>query len=155
DTDPTDNDFRTFTFDPDFNQTLFLFEEPMPTLTPTVATDANQGRTLDAARTGYALSNAFYGRPRVGYQILDDLTADVSFFIAQAAAVPEADDNNRSYGSEINARIIYTPFEHFTVDGLFGAFIPGRYYSSFTDTDLGGNFDQTAFGGQLIGTVHF
>ena len=50
DKDTTDDNFKTFTFDRDFNQTLFLFEEPMPTLTPTVSNDNNAGRDTDAAR---------------------------------------------------------------------------------------------------------
>ena len=155
DKDTTDNNFKTFTFDRDFNQTLFLFEEPMPTLQPTVSTDANAGRDTDAARTGYALSNAMYVRPRVGYTFSDDLTLDVSFFIAQAAALPDDQADSKGYGSEVDARVVYKPIEHFTLDGTIGVFFPGSYYSNFTHEDLGGGFDRPALGAQVLGTVAF
>ena len=155
DGDTTDKQYRTFVFDPDFNQTLFLFEEPMPTLAPTVQTDANAGRDLSAARTGYSLSNAMYARPGVGYQILDDLRADARFFIAQAAKLPDSEDGNRGYGSELDLRVVYTPMAHFTLDGTFGVFFPGSYYSNYTDDELGGGFDRAAVGAQILGTVQF
>lgn len=155
DKDTSDKEFRTFTFDPDFNQTLFLFEEPMPTLLPTVQNEANSGRDLSAARTGYALSNAMYARPHVGYQVLDTLSADLGFFIARAATLPDDEADDKFYGSEVNARIRWTPYTHFELDSTLGVFLPGAYYSNYTDEDLGGGFDQTAFGAQILGTVRF
>lgn len=155
DKDTTDDNFKTFTFDRDFNQTLFLFEEPMPTLTPTVSNDNNAGRDTGAARTGYALSNALYVRPRVGYVISDQLTVDVSYFLAQAAALPEAQADDKGYGSEIDARVVFRPFEHFVFDGTVGVFLPGAYFSNYTDDELGGEFDRPAVGAQILGTVEF
>ena len=155
DKDNTDKRYRTFTFDPDFNQTLFLFEEPMPTLTPTVQTDANAGRDTDAARTGYALSNALYLRPQVGYQLREDLRADASFFIARAAALPDTESSSRGYGSELDVRVRYQPMPHFELDGTLGAFLPGTYFSNYTDDELGGSFGRTAIGAQILGTVRF
>ncbi|MFT4977245.1 MAG: hypothetical protein ACI8S6_003150 [Myxococcota bacterium] len=155
DKDNTDKQYKTFSFDPDFNQTLFMFEEPMPTLLPTVQNEANAGRDLSAARTGYALSNALYGRPHVGYAVTDTLDADVSFFIARTAAVPDAETEDTFYGSEVNARVIWSPYAHFTLDTTVGMFLPGTYYSNFTDDDLGGNFDQPAVGAQVLGTIQF
>jgi hypothetical protein len=155
DKDTTDDNFKTFTFDRDFNQTLFLFEEPMPTLTPTVSNANNGGRDYDAVRTGYALSNALYLRPRIGYTFSDDLTVDLSYFAAQAAALPDDEADSKGYGSEVDARVVYRPFEHFVLDGTLGVFFPGSYYSSYTHEDLGGDFDRPAIGAQLLGTVEF
>ena len=155
DKDTTDDNFKTFTFDRDFNQTLLLFEEPMPTLQPTVSTDNNAGRDYDAARTGYALSNALYLRPRVGYAVSDDLTIDLSYFFAQAAALPDSEADNKGYGSEVDVQAVFSPFEHFTLDGTIGVFFPGAYFSSYSHDDLGGDFDRPAVGGQLLGTVEF
>jgi hypothetical protein len=155
DKDTTDDNFKTFTFDRDFNQTLFLFEEPMPTLTPTVSNDNNAGRDYGAARTGYALSNAVYLRPRVGYTVSDELTVDVSYFFAQAAALPDDEADDKGYGSEIDAHVVYRPFEHFSFDGTIGVFLPGAYFSNYANEELGEGFDQPAIGAQLLGTVEF
>ena len=159
DKDTTDKNFKTFTFDPDFNfggpPTLFLFEEPMPVLEPTVKSDANGGRDYDAVRTGYAISNALYARPRVGWRFGDQLTVDLSYLIAQAAALPEDEADSKGYGSEIDLHAVYTPFAHFSLDGTMGLFLPGTYYSNYTNSELGGDFNQPAFGAQLIGTVSF
>ena len=155
DKDNTDNEYRTFTFDPDFNLTLFLFEEPMPTLLPTVQNDANGGRDTDAVRTGYALSNALYARPNVGYTVSDTLETNLSFFIARAAALPDDEEGNSYYGSEVNGRIIWSPYAHFQLNTLVGVFLPGQHFSNYTDEDLGGNFEQPAFGTQILGTVFF
>jgi hypothetical protein len=155
DKDTTDNEFRTFTFDPDFNQTLFLFEEPMPTLLPTVQNDANAGRDTSAARTGYALRNALYARPNVGYTLMDNLYANLSYFVARAAALPDAQADEKFYGSEVNARVIWSPYTHFKLDTTLGLFLPGAYFSNYTDEDLGGGFDQPALGAQMLGTIEF
>ena len=155
DGDSNDNDYRTFTFDPDFNQTLFLFEEPMPTLLPTVQNEANGGRDTSAARTGYALRNTFYGRPHVGYEVTDTLDANLSVFVARAAKLTASEAGNEYYGSEVNARVIWTPYTHFSLDSTLGVFLPGAYFSNFTDDDLGGNFDRPAVGAQVLGTVRF
>jgi len=155
DKNPDDKKFHTFHYDPDFNVSLFMFEEPMPVLEPTVKNANNDGRNDDVVLTGYRISNAFFARPRVGYQVSEDFYADISFIIGQAAALPEDEAENKTYGSEIDLWLHYTPMDAFSLDGAFGVFLPGAYYSSFEDVDLGGGFDTPVWGGQILGTIHF
>jgi hypothetical protein len=156
DADTTDNQLRTFSFDPDYNISLMLFEEPMPVLEPAAANDGNQNRTFDAARTGYSISNALFVQPRVGFQLRDDLTADLSWLLAtQAKADAASGDEGRGYGSEIDLNVRWDPIEHFWMRATGGLLLPGSYYSEFSDADLGGDFNQPSFGGRLITTVEF
>ena len=155
DKDTNDKNFKRFTFDPDFNQTLFLFEQNMPTLEATVNNDTNGGRDTSTAQTGQALSNALYIRPTIGWTFNDKLSSSVSLFAAKAAAVPDVDAETSGYGSEINASLDYAPVEHFTLNTTIGLFIPGTHFTSHVDEDLGGEFDQNAYGGELTGTIHF
>jgi hypothetical protein len=155
DATPDDSEIRTFTFDRDHNLTLMMFEEPMPILEATTANETNGGREYDAVLTGEGIRNALYLRPHVGYRILDSLTADLAVFGAQAARLPEDDRDNKGYGWEIDASLIYNPYEHFELRGMAGLFLPGKYYSAYEDEELGGGFDKPAVGGMLTGTVQF
>ncbi len=155
DSDTTDSRYKAFAFDPDYSLGLFLFEEPMPLLEPTVMTDANEGRTTAASRTGYRVQNAIYAQPRVGYVLTEGLTADLSLLAAQAARLPEAESANKSYGFEVDADIRWQPIEHFELHGTGGIFIPGKYYRNYEDDEFGSGFDQTAWGARVIGTVSF
>lgn len=155
DKDPEDKKLHAFAFDPDFDLALLMFEQPMPVLAAPVANESNGGRNEDAIRTTNGLANAVYLRPSVGYRIRDDLTARLTFFAAQAAKLPEDERANKGYGSEIDAQVEYRPFDHFSVDGTFGTFIPGRYYRNYEDDSLGSGFDNTAFGVRLQAAVEF
>ncbi len=152
DEDPDDEDIRTFSFDRDHNVSLMLFEEPMPVLESGSNTDE---RDYDAVLTGEGIRNALYLRPHVGYHVMEGLLADFSVFAAQAAKLPEEDSDNNGYGWEFDLSLTYQPFEHFWVKGQGGLFLPGKYYSSYTDTELGGGFDRRVIGGMLVGTVEF
>jgi len=155
DADPDDSNIKTFTFDRDHNLTLMMFEEPLPTLEATTANETNGGRDYDAVLTGEGIRNALYVRPHVGYRILPELTVDLAVFGAQAAKVPEADSDNKGYGWEFDASVIYEPYEHFMLRGMVGVMLPGKYYSTYEDDELGGGFDKPAMGGMLTGTVQF
>ena len=89
DADPDDSNIKTFAYDPDFNISLLLFEEAMPILEPTVLNDTNAGRTTEAVRMGNQVSNALFLQPRVGYQVMDNLTADLYLLTANQAKAPE------------------------------------------------------------------
>lgn len=155
DKDSDDKELHTFSFDPDFDLALLMFEQPMPTLAASVANDSNDGRNTDAVRTGNGLANAVYLRPTVGFRIRDDLAARLSFFAAQAAKLPEAEAADKGYGSELDLQLDYRPFEHFRLEGVTGVFFPGRYYRNYEDETLGGGFDQTAVGVRLQSVVEF
>jgi hypothetical protein len=155
DSDTTDNKLHTFSFDPDFNVALMLFEEPMPVLEPAVTTDANDGRTTQASRSGYAISNALFLRPRVGWKFMDGLTADLSLITATHAKVPESEKETKGYGSEIDATVRWDPMPHFWLQGTTGVFLPGKYYSEYEDDDFGGGYDRPAIGGRVLGTIEF
>lgn len=155
DADTTDTQYKTFTYDPDFNLSLMLFEEPLPTLEATVPSEANDGRTTQAARTGQAISNALWIRPRVGYQLLDELSVDLAWLLAQQAKAEDTATTGKGYGSEINLDLTYEPFPHFSVRGTGAVMLPGKYFNEYTDDTWGGDFNQPAFGARLIGAVEF
>lgn len=155
DQDPNDSKFKTFSFDPDFNISLFLFEEPMPVLKPAVSNSDNGGRSTAAVRTGAAISNALFIKPRVGWRFNEQLTVDASYLLATQAKEQLVPTGGRGYGSEANLDVRYEPFPHFWVQGTGGVFLPGKYFTEYTDPELGTGFNKTAFGGRLLTTVEF
>ena len=155
DADDTDTQLKTFTYDPDFNVSLLLFEEPMPTLEATVPSEANDGRNTAAAQTGSAISNAVWVRPRVGYQVLDDLSIDLAWLLAQKAKPLDTATTGKGYGSEVNLHLLYTPFPHFRVQGTGAVMLPGKVYTEYEDDTLGGEFNKTAVAGRIIAGVEF
>ncbi len=155
DADPDDQVIRTFAFDRDHNVSLFLFEEPMPTLQAAVANATNQGREYGAVRTGEGIRNALYVRPHLGYRILPTLTGDVALLAARAAKLPESESDRSGYGLEVDLSLRYEPWDHVGFQGVLGAFVPGKYFSGFEDPELGGDFSRTALGGMLMGAVEF
>lgn len=156
DGDGNDSNLRTFAFDPDYNISLMLFEEPMPTLRAATPNEANGNRTTAAARTGYSINNALFLRPRVGFTLTDKLTGDLSWLVAsQAKADATTGDEGRGYGSEIDLDLNWSPFDHFRLRSTGGVMLPGSYYSEYTDSDLGGNFNQPALAGRMMAVVEF
>lgn len=155
DKDETDSALHVFSFDPDFNRTLILFEEPLPTLEAGTANSSNGGRTYDAMRTGDGISNAVYLRPSVGYQLREDLSGHLSLFAAQKARVAEDLKSTRGYGLEVDADVYYAPVEFFNLHATGGFLLPGKYYTEFEDDKYGSGFDQPAFGLRLVGEAHF
>lgn len=155
DADPTDPNNKTFTYDPDFTVSLFLFEETMPTLQPPANTLDDDGRVTDAARTGPAISDALFLQPRVGWRFGDTLTADVSALLARQAKQPEIPETEPGYGTEIDATVRYDPVPHFWVEATGGVFLPGKYFTQYEHPDYGGDFSQPAVGARLITTIEF
>ncbi len=155
DKDTTDKEFHQFTFDENWDLGLLIFNHSLPTLKASVITETNLGREFGAARTGPALSNAMFLRPKVGYQIQDNLDAAVSFAAARAAALPEDQSENAGYGMEIDGDVHYRPIPHFELRGTVGVFLPGPWYTNYAHEELGGGFDQMALGGRILATSRF
>ena len=154
DSDNTDKEFGTFQFHPDYHIALLMFEEPMPTLAAAVPSETNLGRNYTAVRTGYAVSNAIFITPKIGYTIQPNLIGELKLITAWAAALPE-DESNNGYGVEIDASLYWTPYPNFEIQGTGALFTPGDYYNEYVDADLGGGFDQLSYGLQLMSTVSF
>ncbi len=157
DQDLTDDKLHTFTFDPDWNRSLFLFEEPLPTLEAGTANATNEGRNYDAMLTSDGFSNAIFARPWAGIMATEKLELDLSLLAARTARRDKdsEDDTELGYGLEFNLDAHYQPFEFFSLDGTAGMLLPGKVFSTFEDEDLGGGFDATAFGVRLMGTAKF
>lgn len=157
DKDPDDDKIHTFSFDPDFNVGLLLFEEPMPTLAATSANSTNSGRNYDAVQTVDGISNAVFLHPSVGWKFSDAFHADLSLLAAQHAKIPDLDKAKKlsGYGLEIDADLTYKPFEFFALQGTAGMLLPGRTFREYEDDTLGSGFDQPAFGVRLLGTASF
>jgi hypothetical protein len=155
DTDPTDADVSTFSFDRDYNVALLLFEEPLPTLATTVQNDTNEGRTTEAALTADGVSNALYVKPSFTFRPRKDLELTATYVTAGLAAGPAATDGRTGLGHEIDLDVSYRPFPHLRVAGTAGVLIPGRYYSEYADPDLGGGFDRAVFGARVLAIAEF
>lgn len=156
DADPYDNEYSTFSFDPDFNMALMMFEEPMPVLMhENPSAQNNGGREYGAVQLGDGISNALYLRPVMQATIVDGLDAEIAWFAAQAAKVSDASSGKKGYGSELDITLDYRPFDHFELSSTTGFFFPGKYFQAYEHEDLGGNFERTAFGTRIVGTVNF
>jgi hypothetical protein len=158
-----DLNFRTFTFDRDYSVGMFLFEQPMPTLSAGEAAgnESNQGRDfgeIEQQGSGIAVSNAMFLKPKLSYRLLDGLWVDGSWLTARKAKAEEIDGINqqRGYGNEFQLGVRYSAIPHFTVDGRGGLFLPGTVYSKELLTpNVGTGYDQPAFGFQLMGRIDF
>ena len=131
-----------------------LFEDPMPTLSATLATDANQNREYGQALTGNAVSNALYVKPRVRYALVDGLDATGAILLARVAKVPDSFGGRTSYGMEFQAGVEYDPVEHVDLAATYGLFLPGTYYRDLDD-DVYTDFSAPAHGVQLSTRIHF
>lgn len=156
DGDLGDTRLRSFSFDPDYNVGFILFEQAMPVLETVSATGEPAGRDTTHALTGNGVSNALYLRPRVSYQIVRGLWAEGSLLAARTAKVPQAlkDAGRQGYGYEIDLGLRYSGIDHFAVSGVFGTFIPGRFFKGYESGAVTG-FNAPVFGGQLTARVEF
>ncbi len=154
DGDDRDNRLRVFTFDRDHTVGIVLFEQVMPVLGASVATEANGGRDFDAALTSNAVSNALYAKPTVRREVIEGLWVEQSAIGARTAKVPDSFGSRRSYGMEFDTTLRYRALEHFEAAGTFGAFLPGTYYRDYSDGTYDG-FDAPVFAGQLQLRVDF
>lgn len=155
DDDPSDEKLTTFTFDRDHNVGLLLFEEPMPTLQTSVMNESNGGRTLDAAQSGDAVSNAVYFRPSVRYKIVPQLEAEAAWLVAGRADGEGANESDEGYGNEFDLSLRVDPHPHVWFQGTVGVLLPGPLYTKYEDEDLGGGFDAPAVGARLVGAIEF
>ena len=156
DAEPYDNEFRTFSFDPDYNVALMMFEEAMPVLMHENSHLANNGgREYGAVRLGDGVSNALYIKPTIQYNLLDELEMELAWIAARAAKLPESEMDAKGYGSELDLSFSYEPFEHFHLQSTTGLFFPGKYISTFAHEELGGGFSKMAVGSRLVGAVQF
>jgi hypothetical protein len=156
DSNPYDNEYRSFAMHSDYNVALMMFEEPMPVLAhDNPHAFNNEGREYGAVRLGDGIENAMFLRPSVGYRLRDDLVADAAFILGRATKLEEEQSDARGYGSEIDLSLQYTPFEHFSLTGTGGYFMPGAYITEFSHDEYGTGFTQAVLGGRLVGTVRF
>ena len=156
DANPFDNEYRSFAMHPDYNVALMMFEEPMPVLGHENPHPYNNGgREYGAVRIGDGIENAMFLRPHFGYRLRDDLVLDVALITAQATKLQEELKDSRGYGSEVDVSLAYNPFEHFTLTGTGGYYMPGRYITEFSTDEFGTDFDEPAVGGRLVGAIEF
>jgi len=154
DEDPNDLRFKTFTFDRDYSVGLFLFEQPMPMLGATVASEVNGGRDDGYVATGDALANAVFLKPQMARQLGKGWTVDASALFAWAAKLPESMGDQRSYGIEFGTGMTYTGIDHLEFNARVSALNPGTHFSNLPN-ELDASFDEMAVGAQLGGLVRF
>jgi hypothetical protein len=153
---PNDEKLHTFTFDRDFNTGFILFEQPMPMLGATVASDANAGRDTSYVMTSDAIGNTMLLRPSVLVRTpVPGLTGELSVLAARTSKVPEAEFARRGMGAEIDATLRYTGVDHFDIAATFGAYLPGERHRNFSDEFYPDGFDTPVMAGQLITRFDF
>ncbi len=147
DSNNSDNEWHTFRFDRDHDVALLMFEQPLPIYAVGDAADAdNQNEDFAGMITGEGVSNAFYVRPAVHFDILDNLKAGLSL-TASTPLVKEAFDGApEGYGAEIDVDATWTLYSHFELGGRAGILFPGPVY---------GEGRAVVFGGELRALVHF
>lgn len=155
DENPDDGELHTFTFDRDHNVSLLLFEDNLPTLAAKVATDTNAGRTTAGTLTQDGIANALYLRPSARYLLRPDLRIEVDWLTATLAKGPADTLGRHGYGNEFDLRLRYDPYAHVWVEGAGGLLLPGKYYSQYTDPELGGGYSGPAWAARLTATVEF
>ncbi len=155
DSDLDDKEFKQFTFDRNYDISLMLFDQIMPTLAPTVSSTANQGLEYGAARVGNGIANALYAQPRVSYKVSDSFTPEVRVLFARTAQLPETEAGNTNYGVEVNANLNYMPLEKFHLRAQMGYLFLGSYLTNYSDEELGGGFDENPYGTELNAIVYF
>jgi len=149
-----DASLKVFTFDRDYSVGTILFEQPMPILAASAATDANAGRDTQTALTGTAVSNALYLKPTISRELVDGLHLEGSWLGARVAKLPDRLGDRKSYGNEFDLAVRYNGIEHFDTSLTFGTFLPGSYYRNYAD-DTYDAFDDPVFAGQLVGRIRF
>lgn len=154
DDNPDDKEFKTFSFDRNYDISLMLFDQVLPTLAPSVNNTINQGLETSAALTGNAIGNAMYIQPRFDYRLSEQLQFVASGLFARAAVLPEGEEN-KNYGIEANADVIYQPTSKLRVQTKLGAFFPGNYFGSASDEIFGGGFDAPAYGAEANVIIDF
>lgn len=155
DSDPNDKEFKQFTFDRNYDISLMLFDQVMPTLMPTTANATNQGLELGAARVGNGISNAIYVQPRVSYNVSETFRPELRVLLARTAQTPEADSGNSNYGVEANVNLNYTPVEKFELRAQMGYLFLGNYLTNYSNDEFGSGFDTNPYGAELNAIVHF
>lgn len=155
DDDLSDKEFKTFSFDQNYDISLMLFDQVLPTLMPTVSNEVNNGLETGAARLGNSISNAIYVQPRVAYKVSETFTPEFRLLLARAAKVTEEDGSNNRYGVELNANLNYQPVENFLLRAQLGYLFPGTYLTNYTDPDFGTGFDQNAYGAEINAIIKF
>ena len=155
DDDLTDKEFKTFSFDQNYDISLMLFDQILPTLNPTVSNEVNNGLETGAARLGNTISNAIYLQPRVAYKVSETFTPEFRVLLARAAKLSEEEAANNRYGVELNANLNYQPVENFLLRAQLGYLFPGTYLTTYNDPDFGAGFDQNAYGAELNAVINF
>lgn len=155
DSDIDDKEFKQFTFDRNYDISLMLFDQIMPTLAPTVSSSANQGLEYGAARVGNGIANALYAQPRISYKVSDSFRPELRVLFARTAQLPETEAGNTNYGVEVNANLNYMPLEKFHLRAQMGYLFLGSYLTNYSDEELGGGFDENPYGVELNAIVKF
>lgn len=150
DPDANDQKLRTFTFDPDYNLGLILFEQPMPVLS---SGGTGDGRSLALAQSYNGVSNAIFAKPTIGRPLREDLLVEASALLARTMASPDEAGERKSYGYELGAAVRYDPDPNVSVRAQGAVLLPGAYYKQYLPDEY--TFGDPVLGGQLTATFRF
>ena len=145
DKDTTDDTWRTFTFDRDHDIALLMFEETMPTFRPSsaIADTPVYGEDISQAVTGNALANAFYIKPGVYFDPLDNLRLRLDFVAARTLVDPLQDElaaEDMHLAMELDFGARWLLYENFELGARVGVMFPGPRFEPTTDPVFGTEF---------------
>lgn len=135
--------WNALTLDRDYNVGMLLFRVPLPGGS---AVPVAPGESLPtSAKTGNALSNAFYLTPSVEFKVLDQLSARFSALAAWAMETGELYNNQKDYGYELDLQLRSQLFDKATFGARGALLVPGRVFDT----------QELAFGAELSALIEF
>jgi hypothetical protein len=124
--DMTAGNLRTVSFSRDYNVSLIVFEEALPGGSYTKSSTGTITSVPTAPHAG-AISNAFYPRVRIDYDVAPFFKPAVNLITPFAAQLPSG-VSGRFYGIEYDIMTFWPINRYFTGEFSFGHFLPGSFY---------------------------
>ncbi len=121
-----DGKLRTISFNRDYNVALLLFEEALPGGKQTKNSAGAVTAQATSPHSG-AVSNAFYPRLKVSYDVARFFKPSLNLIAAYSAEKP-IDGSGRFFGVEYDLMTDWPITDYFTVEASFGHFFPGSFY---------------------------
>jgi hypothetical protein len=127
-TETADGNIKSFAFSRDYDISLLVFEEALPggKNTRNSAGVENSPATPTAPHSG-AISNAMYGRLRIGHDT-EEFFKPALNIVVPFAAKENTSTQGSLYGVEYDLITLWPVNHYWTADLSFGHFIPGPLY---------------------------
>jgi hypothetical protein len=123
---------RTFQFSRDYDVAMIAFEEALPGGATVMNSTGTVFATPTAPHTG-AISNTFYARLKIGYDVVKWFQAYANL-VLPFSAKKGIGSAGRLYGFEYDIITIWPLNNYWSVDLSVAHFLPGSFYDSFSNS---------------------